>query len=628
MEGIQQGSSWVKLAPQGHVVRKALRDKEEKRVYWVRQGHLASLVLLVQMVPQAQKDHRDLRVLQDHLAHQVHRAPTDLKAAQALLAFEDKWETLEFLVSKEKRAPKENLVHMAHRVQLDLVLREIVAFQVLMACRDPRELKVSVVRQGLRARKEARGILAALVSPASQVPGGTPENPEKLATRASQGRGELLVKMGKLAQPVQLAPMGRQEKEENRDLLALQDFRACPVLQVLRGKGGSREIRVNVAILEKGGTPGHPVFWGKRGWLAGRAQMAPRAIQVPPELLEIKGRQVFKVCLEKGALLAPLVPKETGAVWEKRDLKVQLVMTAQEVSQVRWVRSALQALLVKRALVVKTAQLAQLVLLALRVLQDSRDLLEELDPQDQLVQMAHQVQLELQARGASWVCQVNEERGGCLGCPVLRDLLAMMVLQDEMELLENGVIVGNRGQLGFRVPSVVRELQDRLGLQAIQDKEVNQDLGVHRVLLVVLENVVCRVLKALRETKVTMEIEVTEGRKVTEVSLAFKVSPDLPVLLVNKAVLGFQVPLALEAPLVQLDLQVKKGILDPLGQLDLLVSEEPWENQDLRAPQENRVPQAPRALPATSQPPLVTLWDITMTALLTHFRNSLKMKLP
>lgn len=76
--------------------------------------------------------------------------------------------------------------------------------------------------------------------------------------------------------------------------------------------------------------------------------MVPRAIRVPPELPEIKDHQVFKVCLEKEALLAPPVPKETGAVLEKRDPKVLLATMVREVSQVRWVRLARQALLVKR----------------------------------------------------------------------------------------------------------------------------------------------------------------------------------------------------------------------------------------------------------------------------------------
>uniref|UniRef100_A0ACB8G0C2 Uncharacterized protein n=1 Tax=Sphaerodactylus townsendi TaxID=933632 RepID=A0ACB8G0C2_9SAUR len=99
----------VKQAQQAHVVQKALRDKEEKRVYRVRQGHLAFLVFLGQMVPLAPKDHQDLRVRWGHLDHQAHLDHQDHKAARALLAFEDKWEIQEFLVLKEKPDPKESL---------------------------------------------------------------------------------------------------------------------------------------------------------------------------------------------------------------------------------------------------------------------------------------------------------------------------------------------------------------------------------------------------------------------------------------------------------------------------------------------------------------------------------------
>lgn len=86
-----------------------------------------------------------------------------------------------------------------------------------------------------------------------------------------------------------------------------------------------------------------------------------------------------------------------------------------------------------------------------------------------------------------------------------------------------------------------------------------------------LENEVCPVPKVLVVTKVTMVIEGTGDRKVIEVSPAFRVSLDLLDLLVNKAVLGFQAHLAQEVLQVQLDLQVKKEILDRMDQLGLLV---------------------------------------------------------
>lgn len=65
-------------------------------------------------------------------------------------------------------------------------------------------------------------------------------------------------------------------------------------------------------------------------------------------------------------------------------------------------------------------------------------------------------------------------------------------------------------------------------------------------------------LKDLEVTKVIMETEVTEVRRVTEVSLVFRVFLDLPVQMVNKAVLEFLDHLALEVLQAQLVLQVKK----------------------------------------------------------------------
>lgn len=72
-------------------------------------------------------------------------------------------------------------------------------------------------------------------------------------------------------------------------------------------------------------------------------------------------------------------------------------------------------------------------------------------------------------------------------------------------------------------------------------------------------------LKDLEVTKVIMETEVTEVRRVTEVSLVFKVFLDLPVQMVNKAVLEFLDHLALEVLQAQLVLQVKKETLGHWG---------------------------------------------------------------
>lgn len=148
------------------------------------------------MVPQVLKGLPDLQELQGHLAYQVHLVLQDHKAAQVLLAFEDKWEILVFQGSKEKLGPRENQVPMAPKDQLDLLVKKgkevlvvtqdqsvfldllekgvllaTVAFQDLMVCQDQRVLKGSVVLQGLQALKEAKGILVARVNLASQVPG-------------------------------------------------------------------------------------------------------------------------------------------------------------------------------------------------------------------------------------------------------------------------------------------------------------------------------------------------------------------------------------------------------------------------------------------------------------------------
>ncbi|KAJ6665239.1 hypothetical protein lerEdw1_004288 [Lerista edwardsae] len=232
-----QGSrdQWVKLVQQVHVVLKALRDQEEKQVYRAQQEHQVFL------------------------------------------------ETLVFQASKEKQVPKVNLVHMALRVQLALLVKKgkevlvgtqdqlapqdlwengallgIVVFQDLTACQDQRELKESVVLQGHRGPKEVRVILGALVNLASQVPGvlqekmvdqvqqvqleseasqaawdsldqkgvvGTLENLERQAMLVFLDSEELLVKMVKLAQLVLLVHLDQQEKEENKAHQVLQAFR-------------------------------------------------------------------------------------------------------------------------------------------------------------------------------------------------------------------------------------------------------------------------------------------------------------------------------------------------------------------------------------------------------------------
>lgn len=49
---------------------------------------------------------------------------------------------------------------------------------------------------------------------------------------------------------------------------------------------------------------------------------------------------------------------------------------------------------------------------------------------DNLVLMAPQVQLGLLGREALWECQANVERGACLACQALQELLENKVQQD------------------------------------------------------------------------------------------------------------------------------------------------------------------------------------------------------
>lgn len=122
----------------------------------------------------------------------------------------------------------------------------------------------------------------------------------------------------------------------------------------------------------------------------------------------------------------------------------------------------------------------------------------------------------------------------------------MMVPQDGMVLLENGVTVETPDLLVYqalRVPLGLLVLSVPLEMQ---DKEENQVLEALSDHLAELESVVCLDHKDLEVTKVTMETEVTEVRKATEDSLAFRVFLDLLVPMVNKEVLAFLVLLAQE----------------------------------------------------------------------------------
>lgn len=130
--------------------------------------------------------------------------------------------------------------------------------------------------------------------------------------------------------------------------------------------------------------------------------------------------------------------------------------------------------------------------------------------------------------------------------------------------------------------------------------------------------------KDLEVTKVIMETEVTEVRRVTGASQVFKVFPDLLVQMVNKAVLEFLDHLAQEVLQVQLVPQVKKETLDHLGLSGLLVCGAVSEKQDLRVLLVSLVHLVPPV-------PLVTLqllseisWVTTMRAYRIHFQSLLK----
>lgn len=113
----------------------------------------------------------------------------------------------------------------------------------------------------------------------------------------------------------------------------------------------------------------------------------------------------------------------------------------------------------------------------------------------------------------------------------------MMVLQDGMVLLENVVIVETLGLQVCQALRVPLALPALLALQEMQDREEIQVLGVLLDHLVELGNVAYMDPKDLAVTKVIMETEEIEVRRVTEASLVFRVFLDLLVQMVNKAVL-------------------------------------------------------------------------------------------
>lgn len=202
----------------------------------------------------------------------------------------------------------------------------------------------------------------------------------------------------------------------------------------------------------------------------------------------------------------------------------------------------------------------------------------------------------------------------------------MMVLQDGMVLLENVVIVETLGLQVCQALRVPLALPALLALQEMQDREEIQVLGVLLDHLVELGNVAYMDPKDLAVTKVIMETEEIEVRRVTEASLVFRVFLDLLVQMVNKAVLESLDHLAREVLQAQLVLQVKKETLGHLGLLVLLVCGAVLEKQDLRVLLVSLVYLVPRVPLATLQLLLGTSWGTMMRACQIHSQSLLKIR--
>lgn len=102
---------------------------------------------------------------------------------------------------------------------------------------------------------------------------------------------------------------GSQEREENWDHLDYRDPRASPE---------------------------HPVLTG------------PRAVLDPPEQEEMQVLLVYRECLERGASLDPLDPKETGEPSERKALRERLETTEPEAHLDQWDQPDLQGPVEKR----------------------------------------------------------------------------------------------------------------------------------------------------------------------------------------------------------------------------------------------------------------------------------------
>lgn len=149
---------------------------------------------------------------------------------------------------------------------------------------------------------------------------------ESKAVQVYQDKEELQEKMVKLVLLVLLAHQDLLVKEVNKDLLALLDFRVYQVRLGLLEKQESQEMKEyleiqelqghlvqgeNVVILGKEENLGLQVYLVKRVWLEVMDLMDKREVRVHQAPLVMQDLLVFRVCLEKEALLEHQVQKVT-----------------------------------------------------------------------------------------------------------------------------------------------------------------------------------------------------------------------------------------------------------------------------------------------------------------------------
>lgn len=220
---------------------------------------------------------------------------------------------------------------------------------VLKAKWDPLEVQVRTDAPVLLVLREPADSLASwdsLDPKEQQVSLASPETKdwlEHLVYEVCRAKMERRVLLDPLAQPARL------EREESRDNLVLMVSRVCLVLPALLVREANLETWVFLERLELPVPLGPEV---SEDFPEREVQPDPRVCKVlevclelleptaPKEALdlvvpqELRGLQVCKACLEREEELAFLDPRETGVIWERKDLRVRLVKTVLEVSQV------------------------------------------------------------------------------------------------------------------------------------------------------------------------------------------------------------------------------------------------------------------------------------------------------